>query len=121
MAADHDTSAAEPTPSIDTAAVRQSMEARTKMRKLIVTSSGLLGLAPVTTRPEDVVIVIPGHGKPIIARKSFTANDQDFWYIIGEAYIHGMMEAQKLSLSTNEWHGQESSSAAATLQFIPFV
>ncbi|KAK4118215.1 HET-domain-containing protein [Parathielavia appendiculata] len=79
-----------------TAAARQAMEARTKMRRLLTTTSGLLGLAPLQSQPGDAVIAIVGHSKPVIARKVATVEGQDIWYLIGEAYIHGMMRAQKL-------------------------
>ncbi|KAH7087516.1 heterokaryon incompatibility protein [Paraphoma chrysanthemicola] len=106
---------------LDTAAASQAMTACTKMRRLIMTADGLLGLAPAQTRPGDAVIVIKGHGKPVIARKDRTIDGQDFWYLIGEAYISGMMQAEKLPLDTNDWNYLETQAAAETLQDIIFV
>jgi hypothetical protein len=82
------------------------MEACTKQRRLVVTSSGQhLGLAPARTRPGDAVIVIVGHGKPVVARRSRLRNDTEEegaggWHIVGEAYVHGLMAAEGLPVST---------------------
>ncbi|KAK4109235.1 HET-domain-containing protein [Canariomyces notabilis] len=105
----------------ETAAARQAMEMRTKMRRLIVTKAGYLGLAPVQTRPGDVVIDIVGHPTPLIARKDGTMDGQDFWYLIGEAYIAGLMGAEKMPLSTKHWHQKETRRAMAEMDIIIFV
>jgi hypothetical protein len=74
-----------------------------------MTSSGMLGLVPVQTQPGDAVIAIVGHGKPVIARRLSTdGDDGDVWHLIGEAYIHGMMRAQKMPISTKHWHWRET-------------
>ncbi|KAK5655710.1 hypothetical protein OQA88_5247 [Cercophora sp. LCS_1] len=104
-----------------TAAARQAMAARTKMRRLIVTSSGLLGLAPGQSRQGDAVITIVGHGKPLIARKVDTFNGHDIYYLLGEAYVDGMMNAQKLPLSTKRWHADETYRTSQSLEPIVFV
>ncbi|KAE9376041.1 HET-domain-containing protein [Stipitochalara longipes BDJ] len=106
---------------MSTAAARQAMTARTKMRRLIVTKSGLLGLAPVQTQPGDAVIAIAGYGKPVIARKVDTIEGQDFWYLIGEAYVRGMMNSEKLQLSTKPWYYQTTQATEDTMEFLPFV
>ena len=122
------TAAAEPTDSsavdneaITMAAARQAMTARTKMRRLIVTSEGRLGLAPGQTRPGDAVILVVGHGKPLIARKVATQEGQDFWYLIGEAYVQGMMNSELMKLSDNPWNRSENTTTIQTLTVIPFV
>jgi hypothetical protein len=63
---------------METAAARQAMAACTKWRRLITTSEGRLGLAPVQTRPGDVVMTIVGYSKPVIARKIVTVEDRDY-------------------------------------------
>jgi hypothetical protein len=70
------------------------MEARVKNRRLIVTNSGLIGLAPVLTQPGDVVIILEGHGIPVIARKLSTGAHG--WNIIGEAFVNGMMDGEMM-------------------------
>jgi hypothetical protein len=96
------------------------MEARTKMRRLVVTeSSGLLGIAPVRTQPGDVVIAVAGHGKPLIARRVARVDDLDYWHLIGEAYIDGMMKSEKLPLSDTIWNFEQT--RAVKLDLIVFV
>ncbi|KAI0535847.1 heterokaryon incompatibility protein-domain-containing protein [Xylaria digitata] len=93
---------------IESAASRQAMEARTKMRRLIVTESlGLLGIAPMKTQPGDAVIIVAGHSKPLIAREMGTP-----------AYIDGMMQS-KLPLSDKTWNSAET--RAVKLDTIAFV
>ncbi|KZL77730.1 heterokaryon incompatibility protein [Colletotrichum tofieldiae] len=77
-----------------TRAARQAMETRTRNRRLIVTNSGLLGLAPILTQPGDAVMVLIGHGRPVIARrfKDELGEDTPLWGLIGEAFVNGMME-----------------------------
>ncbi|KAK3366738.1 heterokaryon incompatibility protein [Lasiosphaeria ovina] len=104
-----------------TAAARQAMESRTKMRRLILTRSGLLGLAPAQTRPDDAVIAIVGHPKPLIARKDGIVDGQDFWYLIGEAYVTGLMGVEKMPLSTKPWHYEETRRAMDEMDIIPIV
>ena len=105
---------------LDIAAASQAMTACTRMRKLIITTSGLLGLAPAQTLPDDAVIVVKGYGKPVIARRR-QDDRQDLWHLIGEAYIPGMMNAEKLPMDGNYWNYEETRSAAETLQQIIFV
>lgn len=106
---------------METAAARQAMAARTKMRRLITTDSGLLGLAPGQTRHGDAVIIVKGYGKPLIARKLDTVDEHDIWYLLGEAYIDGMMNAEKMPLSPKRWHADETYQTSRTLEPIVFV
>ncbi|KAK1752354.1 HET-domain-containing protein [Echria macrotheca] len=107
-------------PPIETAAARQAMEARTKMRRLIVTEAGFLGLAPAQTRPGDSVILIVGHPKPLIARRGDHVGHQQYWYLIGEAYIAGLMGVEKMPLSDKPWYFHETMRTMAELETIAF-
>ncbi|EFQ35690.1 heterokaryon incompatibility protein [Colletotrichum graminicola] len=80
--------------SLTTCAARQAMETRTRNRRLIVTNSGLLGLAPALAQPGDAVMVLIGHGRPVITRrlKDESGQDTPLWLLIGEAFVDGMME-----------------------------
>ncbi|KAK3906164.1 HET-domain-containing protein [Staphylotrichum tortipilum] len=110
-----------PLTKLSTAAARQAMESRTKLRRLIVTTSGHIGLAPAYTRPGDAVISIVGHGKPVIARKARTVGIQEYWNVVGEAYIQGMMDAEMMPLSVKLWHGEETLATLAGAQELWFV
>lgn len=69
------------------------------MRRLIVTKSGLLGLAPATAQVGDAVIIIAGYDKPVIAETEFI-NQKRTGRLRGEAYVHGMMNGEKMPLDT---------------------
>ncbi|OBR14874.1 Heterokaryon incompatibility protein [Colletotrichum higginsianum IMI 349063] len=77
-----------------TRAARQAMETRTRNRRLIVTNSGLVGLAPILVQPGDAVMVLIGHGRPVVARrlKDESGGHTPLWRLIGEAFVGGMME-----------------------------
>ncbi|KZL85690.1 heterokaryon incompatibility protein [Colletotrichum incanum] len=55
---------------------------------------GLLGLALILAQPGDAVMVLVGHGRPVIARrfKDEFGEDTPLWDLIGEASVNGMME-----------------------------
>lgn len=104
------------------------MEARTKMRRLVVTGSGLVGLAPAQTRPGDAVVAVVGHGKPVIARRAGVVDgDGDAaagdgaWHLVGEAYVDGLMAAEKLPLSQKPWHHRETEAAMEDVREMAFV
>lgn len=105
------------------------MEARTKMRRLVVTGSGLMGLAPAQTRPGDAVVAVVGHGKPVIARRAGAGagagdgdgDDDGAWHLVGEAYVDGLMAAEKLPLSQKPWHHRETEAAMEDVREMAFV
>jgi hypothetical protein len=43
------------------------------------------------TQPGDAVVVLIGHGRPVIARK-VEGRGGRAWHLIGEAFVSGMME-----------------------------
>ena len=77
------------------------MHARTRSRRLATTTAGFLALVPTTTQPGDVVLILIGHGKPVIAREIgwFSADGmgegsqekEKLYMIIGEAFVSGLM------------------------------
>ncbi|KAK2031512.1 heterokaryon incompatibility protein [Colletotrichum zoysiae] len=84
----------DPKKNMNTRAARQAMETCTRNRRLIVTNSGLLGLAPTLAQPGDAVMVLIGHGRPVVARrlKDELGQDTPLWLLVGEAFVNGMME-----------------------------
>ncbi|KAK8029343.1 hypothetical protein PG991_006399 [Apiospora marii] len=60
----------------------------TKQRRLITTKKGYIGLAPRETRVGDVILVLQGYCAPIVARRG------QRWRVVGDAYIHGVMEGE---------------------------
>lgn len=76
------------------------MTFRTRNRRLVITSSGLLGLAPAATQPGDCIIVIMNHGIPVVARPVGIMKRSEMhlpvitWRIVGECFVDGMMEGE---------------------------
>lgn len=64
-----------------------------KHRALIATRTGYLGLAPTAVRPGDIVVILLGCKCPIILRPY----SDDLFHVIGECYIHGLMDGEILS------------------------
>ncbi|KAK3367713.1 heterokaryon incompatibility protein-domain-containing protein [Podospora didyma] len=62
-------------------------------RRLLVTKSGILGLAPASTVPGDLVVVLLGAPVPHILRKQA---DGDY-ILVGECYVHGIMGGEALA------------------------
>lgn len=58
-------------------------------RRIIRTSAGYIGLAPAATRCGDAVALFKGARVPFLIREK-----GDRWEIIGEGYIHGIMEGE---------------------------
>ena len=81
---------------LPSAAARQAMQARTKNRRLIVTESGLLGLAPLLTQPGDAIMIIIGHSRPVVARRRRDITQAVAWRLIGEVFVDGMMESEMM-------------------------
>lgn len=62
-------------------------------RVFIVTENSRLGLAPWTTFPGDRIWVIRGMSVPVIVRP-----DEGRQVLLGESYVHGLMEGQALEM-----------------------
>jgi hypothetical protein len=64
---------------------------RKKSRRLMVTSEGLVGMAPCRGRPGDAVVVLFGCSIPLVLRKVGT---REAWQVVGEAYVDGYMNGE---------------------------
>ena len=60
-------------------------------RTVVVTDRGFYGLAPLLTAPGDVACIIVGVDVPFILRPR---GDAGIFRLLGESYIHGVMEGQ---------------------------
>jgi len=62
-------------------------------RRLVLTENGYLGLTAEHAQPEDWVVILMGGQVPFVLRQV------DAQYVlVGEAYIHGMMDGEALAL-----------------------
>jgi hypothetical protein len=64
---------------------------RKKSRRLMVTSEGLVGMAPCRSRPGDAVVVLFGCSIPLVLRKVCA---REAWQVVGEAYVDGYMNGE---------------------------
>ena len=64
-------------------------------RKFFTTQNGLIGLGPRSIKPGDSVCILSGGLVPFILREG-----RDGYRLVGESYIHGLMEGQAVQKST---------------------
>ncbi|KAF4465970.1 heterokaryon incompatibility [Fusarium albosuccineum] len=60
-------------------------------RTMARTSSGYIGMVPGTARPGDVLVVFQGGKLPFVLRARGS-----HWVIVGDAYVHGVMNGELL-------------------------
>jgi len=66
---------------------------RCSNRKLFATEKGYLGLGPAASTPGDIIAVIFGLNAPLVLR----ASGVDEYQIVGEAYVHGIMDGEAMN------------------------
>ena len=59
-------------------------------RRMVLTRSGYLGLAPGTAEPGDCVAIVKGAKVPLILRPV----EDIKWELIGDSYVHGIMHGE---------------------------
>lgn len=79
-----------------TTAARQTMMSRVKNKRLMVTGKGMLGLVPNSVDVGDVILIVRGHGRPLVASKVNVENESSMFRVKGEAYVDGMMEGEMM-------------------------
>ncbi|KAK5651445.1 hypothetical protein OQA88_12452 [Cercophora sp. LCS_1] len=67
-------------------------------RRLFATENGLMGLTGPDTRPGDSIAIILGGKTPFLIRSDNNSSPGP-WTLVGEAYIHGMMNGEALDLN----------------------
>jgi len=73
-----------------------SLKSNLVYQKLFHTSKGWIGIGPATATAGDEVWVFYGGKMPFIMRSGST------YEMIGEAYVHGIMHGEAMSMSLNE-------------------
>jgi hypothetical protein len=66
------------------------MVSRSSGRKYFVSQRGYLGVGPSTISPGDVIAIVLGLDTPLVLR----AIEKDHYQIVGEAYVHGIMDGE---------------------------
>jgi hypothetical protein len=64
--------------------------------RFVITEHGFVGTVPESAEAGDVVVILKGAGVPFVLRKSSTRPGA--FRLVGECYIHGMMNGEALSL-----------------------
>lgn len=67
-------------------------------RALVTTRTGYLGLAPKAVQQGDVLVILLGCKCPIVLRPY----SDNLFYVIGECYVHGLMDGEILSQESRE-------------------
>lgn len=65
-------------------------------RRFAVTDDGKIGVVPACAKPGDGIAVILGVSVPFVVRPTQYLND---WQLIGDCYIHGIMNGEALKVS----------------------
>ncbi|KAI8627444.1 HET-domain-containing protein [Xylariaceae sp. FL1651] len=60
----------------------------TRHRRFFITENRYMGLGPRDTKVGDNIMILQGHQAPILAR----ATEGKHWKIVGDSYMHGIME-----------------------------
>lgn len=79
-----------------TAKYWRPMVYRSSGRRYFVSQQGYLGLGPSTISAGDIIAIILGLDTPLVLR----AIDKDHYQILGEAYVHGIMDGELMDDST---------------------
>lgn len=67
-------------------------------RKFAVTANGLFAMVPPNTSIGDVVCLLYGAETPFLLRRKPCHEEQDVYELVGECYVHGIMQGQALSM-----------------------
>lgn len=73
-------------------------------RRFVITERGYLGLTPDQPRQGDVLAVLYGGELPVILH-AFKENGE--YQLVGESYVHGIMNGEALDILANEDRGVE--------------
>ncbi|KAL9006106.1 MAG: hypothetical protein Q9188_001126 [Gyalolechia gomerana] len=89
---------------IDAVHLRNALMQRDRInlsRRLVTTERGYVGMALETVERGDAVGVLYGCSMPIVLRESKTNVGDSRWRVIGECYLHGMMNGEAMEWGTN--------------------
>ncbi|KAL9024164.1 MAG: hypothetical protein Q9196_006719 [Gyalolechia fulgens] len=90
---------------IDAVHLRNALMQRDRInlsRRLVTTERGYVGMALETVERGDAVAVLYGCSMPIVLRESKTNGGDSRWRVIGECYLHGMMNGEAMEWGTNK-------------------
>jgi hypothetical protein len=62
----------------------------------------LIGLVPQNARVGDQICVLYGCSVPVVLRKLSVSNDKSCWQLVGDAYVHGIMDGEAIRSASSE-------------------
>jgi hypothetical protein len=66
------------------------------------TKRHLVGLIPQHARIGDQICILYGCSVPVVLRKHPGSNGYPYWHLIGDAYVHGVMDGEAIRESSKE-------------------
>ncbi len=72
------------------------------MRRLIKTQRGMLGLGPEKTKKRDLICILYGCTVPVLFRKDNPDEPDEYFHVVGECYVHGLMDGEAFAMKQNE-------------------
>jgi len=71
-------------------------------RKFLVCAKGdWVGLAPMAAKTYDVVCILYGCSVPVLLRPMPSPMDVQYWSVVGECYVHGIMDGEAVKEATD--------------------
>ena len=71
------------------------------LRKFLLCAKGdWIGLAPMAAHVGDVICILHGCSVPVLLRRnSDYGTERIWWNVVGECYVHGIMDGEAVNLS----------------------
>ncbi|VBB80981.1 Putative HET domain-containing protein [Podospora comata] len=82
----------------ETMSYQATMQYENGARPILLTA-GYVGLGPMETMAEDIVVLLYGGSTPFVLRSTGTRGE---YYLVGEAYIYGVMDGEMMDKGLKE-------------------
>lgn len=92
----------------------EGLQSVAKGRRPLLAAGGYLGIGPSETQPGDVVFVLLGADVPFIMRRG--SYESDRMQIVGEAYLHGVMDGEVMEKNPMIEHIELDSAPGLTVK-----
>jgi hypothetical protein len=67
-----------------------------RLRMLMITAKGYLGVAPIAAQQKDIISILVGCSTPMILRPVAVEGFECLFVLVGECYIEGLMDGEAL-------------------------
>jgi hypothetical protein len=62
-----------------------------------------VGLIPQAAKVGDRVCIVYGCSVPVVMRKNVQPGGTDYWQLIGDAYVDGIMDGELIQFASPSW------------------